>query len=313
MLLTCALLAYTGPTSGPDVKALIRMFRFSFYDDKDYRTAPFERCVFCGSVGDEGLLTDEHAIPRALGGRLVLRNGTCASCREITSRFESKCLNSMFVAVRAHHQYKASTSKKRRGKLPIKIVKPDQSEQVVMIPVRQYPVTLFLPDFSPPTLDLNTVVELKVTRIKNWGIVTDYQDRIAALQKLTNSRILKVPCRMEPRAFGRMLAKIAHCLAIGKVGPDRFTPLLTNIILKDDGPISGFIGGAPYSLSLPDGPRPYHQFQLVTGAHPKFSNPLLVCLLKLFAFAVDPPTYQIVVGETDSTLRQILLRPSWPC
>jgi|SRR3954470_10219093 hypothetical protein len=50
-----------------------------------------DQCIFCGASAD---LTDEHVISVALGGDLVLPNGTCGTCNNRFSfEFEADFIN----------------------------------------------------------------------------------------------------------------------------------------------------------------------------------------------------------------------------
>ena len=45
-------------------------------------------CIFCTKEKPESELTDEHVFPAALGGTLVIKNGSCATCNNGCSEFE---------------------------------------------------------------------------------------------------------------------------------------------------------------------------------------------------------------------------------
>ncbi|HEY9024102.1 MAG TPA: HNH endonuclease, partial [Burkholderiaceae bacterium] len=59
------------------------------------RHAPLGRCLFCLAKGVP--LTEEHLVPRALGGRLTLRDAVCEPCRRITGRHEQLTLDREFA------------------------------------------------------------------------------------------------------------------------------------------------------------------------------------------------------------------------
>jgi hypothetical protein len=45
-------------------------------------------CIFCLKEKPESELTDEHVFPAALGGVLVIKNGSCVTCNNGCSKFE---------------------------------------------------------------------------------------------------------------------------------------------------------------------------------------------------------------------------------
>jgi hypothetical protein len=69
------------------------------------------RCIFCLAETDK--LTDEHVFPAALGGKLVVRNASCAACNGGCSKsFEQA------IAKRLEHFRRLLSIKDRRGDLP---------------------------------------------------------------------------------------------------------------------------------------------------------------------------------------------------
>lgn len=70
------------------------------------------KCLFCR--GEFENLTDEHVFPAAIGGKLVVRNATCAECNNgISKKFEQ------FIAGRLLHFRRLLSLKDRRGEIPI--------------------------------------------------------------------------------------------------------------------------------------------------------------------------------------------------
>ncbi|WP_217539485.1 HNH endonuclease, partial [Stenotrophomonas sp. GbtcB23] len=52
------------------------------------RLAPVGASIYCGAT--DGRLTEEHIIPKGLGGTLVLPQASCDDCAAITSLFEMR-------------------------------------------------------------------------------------------------------------------------------------------------------------------------------------------------------------------------------
>jgi 5-methylcytosine-specific restriction endonuclease McrA len=53
------------------------------------RVKPARVCIYCGRTDG---LTEEHVVPFALGGNLIIPDASCPSCRDMTSAFETKVL-----------------------------------------------------------------------------------------------------------------------------------------------------------------------------------------------------------------------------
>lgn len=59
---------------------------------------PVGRCIYCGTA--EEPLSDEHILPFALGGNLILPKASCETHRKTTQRIERTCATKMFGAYR---------------------------------------------------------------------------------------------------------------------------------------------------------------------------------------------------------------------
>ena len=75
------------------------------------------KCVYCRadlSKFPPDLVTDEHIIPRALNGSLVIRNGACDPCAKISNKnYENAALNNDLFVPRRLLELKKS---RNRGK-----------------------------------------------------------------------------------------------------------------------------------------------------------------------------------------------------
>ena len=41
-------------------------------------------CIYCGAPAAETTLTEEHIIPKAIGGRLIFDGASCKACQDQT-------------------------------------------------------------------------------------------------------------------------------------------------------------------------------------------------------------------------------------
>ncbi|WP_352916466.1 HNH endonuclease [Mesorhizobium sp. M1143] len=54
------------------------------------------RCIYCDREPPQIRLTEEHIIPKGLGGNLILPGSSCERCAAITGRFEQRLLRDTF-------------------------------------------------------------------------------------------------------------------------------------------------------------------------------------------------------------------------
>ena len=98
---------------------------------------------------------------------------------------------------------------------------------------------------------------------------------------------------MEPHKFARMLAKIAHGVAVAFKGLDAFEPLLPDLILGNTDLAPYLIGGSGSCAPIPKD-RPMHEAEV------KWRNyavgRLLVCHIRLFVL-LETPVYYVIVGR----------------
>jgi 5-methylcytosine-specific restriction endonuclease McrA len=50
----------------------------------------FGECIYCGALAKDVELTDEHIIPFSLGGKAVIREGSCRECARETAKLENE-------------------------------------------------------------------------------------------------------------------------------------------------------------------------------------------------------------------------------
>ena len=100
---------------------------------------------------------------------------------------------------------------------------------------------------------------------------------------------------MNPDAYSRMLAKIAHSYAIAELGEAAFNPVLRNFIRGQPMQALQWIGGDTESPHL-------HSIQW--SAQTANGHHYLIVSLRLFSF-MGSPQYHIVVGELSCPLDKL--------
>jgi hypothetical protein len=220
----------------------------------------------------------------------------------------------MFASVRARYTFRASRAR-TKPHLRLKIKQADKKEKTIRLSSKEYPHTLVLPVFGFPRLFMQNTddVEFRATKLKKWGLSSDFNAKTAKLLQEHQGVGLHMPYRLRAAPFAKMLAKIAHCFMVGKLGIEGFRPLLTDVILKECAPISRFVGCVDFPLPLPaTKPAPAHILGYELATWKQSANPVVVCLIKLFAFAPDSPVYGVVVGEGDARTEPRLRQSAWP-
>jgi hypothetical protein len=251
---------------------------------------PVNRCIYCGATGVE--LTDEHIVPKGIGGRLELLQSSCVPCQRKIQPVEDELMNVPFQPARRAHNLRGQG---KRGR-PITI-RHKATNEILSIPVADfpvyYPLAKFLP--GPPMLLFGKPKDLPL--LCDWQII--YADPKAVRDAKFAKLGLKLPDLVQfpqPRLFARFLAKIAHAYASARHFdgdcPD-FQPYLHKLA-RGDTPISGrtLIGNAPTSLQTPPGGG--HFTTLV--AIPPDRKTHLGCEIRLFG-SITPWTYLAVVGR----------------
>lgn len=108
-----------------------------------------ESCIYCGARGT----STEHVIPFAWGGNLKIFGGSCATCQNITQKFEGYALSDGSMPnVRMVRNIRSRSDHKRAARtLRVRFVK-DGKEFVESVPTDQVPLLLGFPWFDEPGL-----------------------------------------------------------------------------------------------------------------------------------------------------------------
>jgi hypothetical protein len=263
-------------------------------DFSEVRFAPAGRCIYCGSDADPDGLGDEHIIPFALGGKMVLPQASCKKCGSITGAFEGKFIYHYMDAVRWQTHMPSRRPRNRR---------PTSIEAIVgsaglrrELALKDHPSLGYLLDLPNPGIFRGaepTDIFQDVT-VHSFSAVPDLVQRIARLPDgaITFSGALPVA------AFVRTLAKIGHALATAEHGMGYFSPFLEEFIRTGRGPAAYFIGGT-YGPGIPAPDQMLHR--LGTEVVTFDGRQLVVARIRLFAYVVGIPVYTVVVGELDVT------------
>lgn len=203
------------------------------------------RCIYCAatefSAGTGEPPHDEHIIPLGLCGDMVLPQASCEKCAKKINIFEQGLMRGPWEPFRRKIRV-PSRGKKRKSEFRLYVSDRDW----VSIDAADAPAELFMHVLSP--LNISSPSEVV------GNVHFRHPDN--------NYRRLWEKYGIEAGSPGphnlwyvcRLLAKIAHCLAVCAVGLDNFEPVLVKHILNDAnlGPDKGlpdllkFVGGTNF-------------------------------------------------------------------
>ena len=191
------------------------------------------RCIYCGST--EPPLTREHVLPRGLGGNLspeghtealVLQKATCGSCRKKTQKIEHDCLVPMMDPLRSRLGMKRKD--RRSSKSTAFMEFPDGSKETRLVNVDENLGAVAIPHFFDAGV-------LTGTRVKGNAPydVRGLMPLPVSPELLNKTTRVGVQITVNVISFAKMLAKIALGIAVMRLGPDGFHPLVQDFILCD--------------------------------------------------------------------------------
>jgi hypothetical protein len=193
---------------------------------------PIGLCIYCGKTSKETKLTDEHEIPFSLDGRYELLQASCKGCAKITGEDERSFTKEMYGDLRSHLKMRSRRPKQRPRELSLWYPLPDGSFEERKVPIESHPPMAFFPIWDPPGLWTGNVHQESAPNFR-WRLVGQQP----AIERLRKEGHVGMHSRFNPSIFCRVIAKIAHCLAIAKYGVDGFKPALQDFIIhKEDWP-----------------------------------------------------------------------------
>lgn len=173
--------------------------------------ASVEHCIYCGSTKN---LRREHIVPFGLSGTAVLPKSTCDPCSKITGRFEQKVLRGPMRAVRVLRRLKSRKKHAGAPKTAALTVIKGGREQVVELPLKEYPILLHFPIFPPPAF---LYPEGYTNGIRMTGLATiRFGPRPEAVLARIGANKIKVTQNYQYVPFARMIAKVAYSYAFAE-------------------------------------------------------------------------------------------------
>jgi hypothetical protein len=232
------------------------------------------QCVYCCAEAADAPLSDEHILPLALGGHLILPAASCLQCAKITGTFEQRVLRGGLRGIKERLAL-PSRSKQRPTTLPLFCINGDE-DKAVHVAVEHYPAQIILPHFVGP--QIARFPDAPSVQRTPWVFFPQPDlDTPAAKYGITKF----ASNSLDTHSFARMLAKIALSGAVAELGTGRFVTGLPDIILNDRGVgYLALIGSIEGAWDREDGPVSHNWRFLREEVD---SVGYLTCHLRLFA------------------------------
>ena len=271
----------------PPASALARVTRTArerpSTDMRRVRHAPLGRCMYCLAPGGPGIvLTEEHLVPRALGGRPTLRDAVCEPCRRTTGRREQLTLDREFAVPRTLLALKRRRARAQGpSRLPA-VALEGAADAPVALPVDAFPRTFALPVFERAGLLAGADRAATPPRL-------DFVACTLALGPVVRRTVAAPPPLPDPGAYAHAIAKWAYALAVAERGLDccDAQPMRDLMLGRRDDAFA-FVGSAP------DRVPPTRQWLHDVAVDER--DGWLVATLALFASAGMAP-YEVVIGR----------------
>jgi hypothetical protein len=245
---------------------------------------PFGRCIYCGSTAEP--LSNEHIIPLALNGALVLPKASCAACADITKRFEQTVARSSYGPLRIKLGFKTRRKKERPQRLPVGFLDTEGARQETQLAVQHFPTVYLAVEFPPP--GIFTGADLSDRNPELTVTLKGDKDEIAHAMRVLEKENIELCSLFSWGPFCRQIAKIGHAFAVASIGTDGYAPLLPDIILGRSECLSHFVGGVKNAI------RAEADLSLLLVTEKKVNY--LVVYVQLFGIG-RLPVYQAVVGK----------------
>jgi len=220
-------------------------------------------------------------------------------CAGITSFVEGYCCRVIFREVRPALSIQTRRPKERPTHFPLRVNWPNNTLSVDL-PISEFPAAFILPIFGMPG------ILKRVEPAPQWPggrlvQVVRHLDKELLSQRYGSGWIdwtYNKKIKLGP--FARMLAKIAHCACVTRLGYGTFSEYLPDQILGKD-PNLGYLIGSETKIAPPED----HNRHDITVRQSKIDDRFIIWVtIRLFG-RYETPTYIVVAGHSEKQLRFI--------
>lgn len=112
----------------------------------------FGECIYCGALAHATELTDEHIIPFSLGGKVVIREGSCKPCAAETTKIENEVSRKVLWDFRLHAKAPTRRKKERPKEREFIYSIARGERQTKTVPIADHPYFTPMPVWGLPGL-----------------------------------------------------------------------------------------------------------------------------------------------------------------
>lgn len=198
------------------------------------------RCIYCGSQRhskQRDQLSDEHVIAYSIGGKILLPNSSCAHCERITGSTERWFARKLLGASRAVAGFPTRRQSERDQTIFMEVIRQG-IYSLEEINIDELPFIVTLPNFQLAGIFFNKKPSVNFPKGEiKVGLITTKPNSLF-------HQSMKIPFDYNPTNMCRVLAKIAHSYVSGKIGLNKFIPLLLPSIFGTSDAYTYFVGGS---------------------------------------------------------------------
>ncbi|WP_307118863.1 HNH endonuclease [Sphingomonas kyeonggiensis] len=263
-------------------------------------------CIYCDDRfrnGEE--LSDEHVVPEALGGKLILENASCANCAKETSKIERLIAQAMLDPFRIQFGVQSKRKKRQAARTRNVFAKIKGKWVVHPLSIKEFPVIVQLPALEEPRILARRVADRKVHKFRVFG--SERPKEIDDLRDSLGATRLNIPAAVFINAaFGALLLKIAHSFAATQrnkfPGFRDVVPQSVFQAVRDDFPEDHLVGG--FFGPLESSAQRHELFCEITQAN---GRRFLTVVVRLFG-DLGFPAYRVVTGIGGTPRQQRLFK-----
>jgi hypothetical protein len=283
---------------------------------------PFNRCIYCGESFE---LSDEHVVPESLSGRWVLEKASCGKHRDKTSQIEGYIGRELLLPIRHADHFPSKNKGRPLTKLiQVKLIGSNEWTRIE-VDIDDLPLLIMLPILQWPEL-MRGHTEPSPELQPRWWAMSDpvKQDKFFGKHSVKEFQGQS----FDGNRVGQLLAKIAHCYAVARIGLNNFEPTLLGIIDGDLSLLPLYVGGTnksfppeeddpeamklvgviPSTLSKLWSADTLHNLDLQTRTIQ--NHEYIVVAIRLFSY-LRAPGYLVIAGKTRTKTPQRGLWRLW--
>jgi hypothetical protein len=242
-------------------------------------------------------LSDEHIIPYSLGADAILSKASCSDCAKITSYLEGYTAKEIFGPLRSYFKVQSRRKVIELNNVEV-IFRNGEGQRTQLINRVDLPALLFLPVFEPAGIFFD-VEPVPLANVTSWmWAASDAAERMEKF-KQPGDTSYSFNASVKAEIVARAVAKIAHTVAVARLGLGSFEPYLPPVILGADPNIGSLVGACePPSkpTPLPEGTTTVAHNIALRAMKADAGPPILVVTVHLFPFT-GAPSYNVIVGR----------------